>query len=205
MSKKGQNKENYEEIKVILIGESGVGKSNLIQTSVGNKFEEHKESTINASFETIEMNINGKQYKINLWDTAGQEMYLGVTKLFFKGSNIVILVYDITNSNSFESLKKWLKITKETIDNNYIIGIVGNKNDLYLNLEVSEEDVKNYAESIESKYAFVSAKTQSQLFVEFVKELVKDYKDIEPEDIRRDRRCSMKLNKKKTNKKQGCC
>ena len=205
MPKKELNKEDYEEIKVILIGDSGVGKSNLIQTSVGNEFEEGKKCTISASFETIEMNIDGKQYKICLWDTAGQEAYLGVTKLFFKGSNIVILVYDITNSKSFESLEKWLRIAKNTIDNNYIIGIVGNKIDLYLNLEVSEEEVKNYAELIESKFRLVSAKTQSQLFVDFIQELVKDYKDIESKEIGRDRRCSMKLNTKKTNKKKGCC
>ena len=177
-----KSKEEPEEIKVILIGDSGVGKTNLINTSVGLEFDDGKKPTISGSFLEKIVDINGNKYSINLWDTAGQEAYRGVTKLFFKGSDIVILVYDITNIESFKSLEEWFKITTEIIDNKFIYGVVGNKNDLYLHCQVKEEDAKNFAQAKGSKIKFVSAKEDPQSFVDFLIELVKEFKQIDNDE-----------------------
>ena len=184
-----KEEEDIEDIKVILIGDSGVGKTNLINTCVGLQFEDGKRPTISGSFLEKIIEIDNQKYSVNLWDTAGQEVYRGVTKLFFKGSEIVILVYDITNYESFKSLEEWIKITKEIIENNFIYGIVGNKNDLYLLSQVKEEEAKSLAETINSQIQLVSAKTEPQSFIDYLIDLVKKYKNLN----KRNKKDSIKL------------
>jgi small GTP-binding protein len=162
-------------IKAILIGDHGVGKTNLINTCAGLEFEDEKNPTISGSSIEKIININNSEYSVNLWDTAGQEAYRGVTKLFFRGSNIVILVYDITEHVTFESLELWVKECKELITEQFIFGVVGNKNDLFLEKKVSEEEGKTFAESLKCKHKLVSAKTDPQSFVDFLTELVSDF------------------------------
>ena len=187
MSKKNE----HEEIKVILIGDSGVGKTNLINTSIGLDFSKSDSPTVSGSFVSKNYIINDKQYIINLWDTAGQEAYKGITQLFFRDSQIVILVYDICSSTSFQSLENWFELCEDTINNEHIYGFVGNKNDLYLNAEVSESDAKEFANSKNSKFKLVSAKEDPQSFIDFVEELVIEYKQIKKVN----RRQSIKINK----------
>ena len=162
-------------IKAILIGDCGVGKTNLINTCAGLEFEDMKKPTISGSSIEKIININNSEYSVNLWDTAGQEAYRGVTKLFFRGSNIVILVYDITQHVTFESLKQWVDECKELITEKFIFGVVGNKNDLFLDKEVSEEEGKTFAASINCKHKLVSAKSDPQSFVDFLTELVGEF------------------------------
>ena len=194
--------EDPEEIKIILIGDSGVGKTNLINTSVGLEFDLNINSTITSSCLEKIIKINRKTYSINLWDTAGQEIYRGVTKLFFKGSQIAILVYDITKYESFKSLKEWSNLCNQIIDNDFIYGIVGNKNDLYLQSKVNEEEVKQFAESIKSSFKIVSAKTDPERFNYYLIELVKELKNINKNDEKN----TVKLNNKENNnnKKKSC-
>ena len=201
MSKKNEN----EEIKVILIGDSGVGKTNLINTSIGLEFSKTDSPTVSGSFVSKIYTINDKQYIINLWDTAGQEAYKGITQLFFRDSQIVILVYDICSTTSFKSLDNWFELCEDTINNEHIYGFVGNKNDLYLNAEVTENEGKEYAKSKNSKFKLCSAKSDPQSFVDFVEELV-----IEDKQIKKiNRRQSMKINKSdmmaKKEDNNGCC
>ena len=198
-------KENYEDIKVILIGDSGVGKTNLINTSIGKIFQEKEESTISPTYSIKTFEIDGQKFLLNLWDTAGQEKYLNVTKLFFKGSGFVIFVYDITNYKSYESLKKWYEMSQTIIETEPIYAVVGNKNDLYLNKNVNDEEAKNFAKSINAKFKIVSAKEQAQLFVDLLEEMVYEYKN--KKIYIKIRRQSMKLNNNNNNdiKKKGCC
>lgn len=178
MSDSNENGE-IQEIKAILIGDSGVGKTNLINTSVGLEFVEGRNPTISGSFISKKIKINDTEYIVNLWDTAGQEAYKGVTKLFFKGSEIIILVYDITTQASFESLKEWSKLSEDIIENEHVYGVVGNKNDLYLNAIVNEDEVKEFAKSLKTNFKLVSAKTDPNSFVEYLTDLVCNFKKID--------------------------
>jgi small GTP-binding protein len=193
-----QNEEDADsdEIKIILIGDSGVGKTNLINTCVGLGFNESENPTVTGYFNSKTMVVNDKTYTLNLWDTAGQESYRGLTQLFFRGAEIIILVYDITSRKTFESLDEWYEISEDTINNEHIYGIVGNKNDLFVNAEITEEEGDNYAKSKNAKFKLVSAKETPGSFIKFVEELVIDYKKIDISG----RTMSVKLNKVKEDK-----
>ena len=202
MSKIIENEE--EEIKVILIGDSRVGKTNLINTSVDLPFNPNENMTISGSCLSKKIIINDKIYIINLWDTAGQEMYRGITQLFFRGSEIIILVYDICSLSSFNSLEEWYKMSEDNINNEHIYGIVGNKNDLYLESNTNENDAKKYAESKNAKFKLVSAKEDPKGFVDFIEDLVIDYKKINKVF----RKQTLKIDRKKSvnnnNNKENC-
>ena len=192
-----------EEIKVILIGDSNVGKTSLINVSVGSYFNPNEQVTISASCSSKKLMINDKKYNINLWDTAGREEYRGIAQLFYRGAEIVILVYDICSLSSFNSLENWYEICEDTIGNEHIYGIVGNKNDLYLQSETNVNDAKKFAESKNAKFKLVSAKDDPKGFVDFLYELVINYKKISHvsrrETIRLDIKKNLNKNKNKEN------
>ena len=201
-------REQNDEIKVIIIGDSGVGKTNLINTSIGIDFLENNSATVTSSFISKQFKIGDKKYNLNIWDTAGQEKYRSITKLFFKGSEIVILVYDITNSKTFDSLDFWYSTCQEILGNEVVYGVIGNKIDLFVEEQVLEEDAQKFAEAINAKFKIVSAKENPKEFVEFLKQLVIDYKSLDNIE----RRDSWVLNKEEhidnnKNKKsqKGCC
>ena len=198
MSKKEDEK---EEIKIILIGDSGVGKTNLVNSVMGLSFLENESPTVSGSFYSKKYEINDNTYIANIWDTAGQEAYKGITQLFFRGSEIVILVYDICSSSSFESLNQWYELCQDTINNEHIYAIVGNKNDLYLNSEVNENEAKAFADNKNIKFRLVSAKCNPKGFIDFIEELIMDYKK-----ITKVRRKSIKIEKKdkKIKKDEKC-
>ena len=198
------NEEERNEIKIILIGNSGVGKTNLINGVFGLKFKEIDTPTINGSFITKKFTFNDVDYMANIWDTAGQEAYIGITQLFFRGSEIVILVYDISSKSTFESLNSWYELCEDTINNDHIYAIVGNKNDLYLNSEVKENEAKAYADSKNIKFRLVSAKNDPQGFTDFIEELIMDYKKI-TKNVRRNRNTlKIKKNNIKNGKEEKC-
>ena len=199
------SEENEIEIKAILLGDSGVGKSNLINTCVGLDFKNHLDSTLSGSSMQKLLNINNKNYLINLWDTAGQETYQSITKLFIKGSEIVIFVYDITNKKSFQHLDDWIQMCNEIIDNpNYLGGIIGNKNDLYLTGEVEDEIARKYAADKKLPFKTVSAKDNPKLFENFIIDLIKENKDNNFQ-LNKSRRNSIEIKKETTKKKKKRC
>ena len=164
------------EIKVILLGNSGVGKTNIINIVTGGKFEENEKTTSSASFAVKKMKVRGKEYILNLWDTIGQEQFRQLTKIFYNNSKIVIYVYDITSKESFDDLNYWTKDVEEQIGQDIIKGIVANKMDLYLKEEVKTEDGENYAESVGAKFLEFSAKTESpSKFDDFLIKLIDEY------------------------------
>ena len=193
-------------IKVILVGESGTGKTNLITVAAGYDFNHESITTTSCSYiqKTI-TNKNGKEYTINLWDTIGQEKYRSLTKIFIKDSKIVIFVYDITSKASFESLKYWIKIIEDILGKEPVFGIVGNKVDLYLQEEVKPNDGEQFADSIGAKFKLTSAKNDPKSFCDFLVELVEQYEI--KNGINSERIDSVFLDKNKI-KKEGsvkCC
>ena len=104
--------------KMVILGESGVGKTCVMNSFLGQKFEEEHLTTIGAEQQNKTLNIDDKIVKINLWDTAGQESFRAITKMFYKGADIVVLVYDITNERSFEEIKNyWYNGVQNNTDN----------------------------------------------------------------------------------------
>ena len=196
-----------DEIKVILLGESGVGKTNLINIVTGVEFNENEGSTSTSTFSMKKLNVGGKVHRIKLWDTIGQEKLRTLTKLFYNNSKIVIFVYDITHQDSFEELKNyWVKDVEEKLGKNIIKGIVANKIDLFLNEQVTQEEGEEYAESIDALFITTSAKTEGP--AKFEDFLIKLYEKYLSGNKEKNNNKSVILRKKKNvhnNKKRECC
>ncbi len=162
-----------KEIKVILIGDSGVGKTNLINIALGLGFNAKQEATSAASFSRLNIKTETNNISIDLWDTIGQEKYKQLTKLFYNNSRIVIFVYDIASRITFEGLTFWINDIKEQIGNDYVAGVIGNKSDLYLEEEVKREEGDVLAKSINAEFLLISAKNNERIkFIDFLKVLV---------------------------------
>ena len=190
-------------MKVILLGNSGVGKTNLINTSVGQDFQEDTVATTTGTFSEKILKIGEETYSLNLWDTAGQEKYDSITKIFLKKSEIVIFVYDITDAKSFKDLEKWIKLTEEMIDNDHVCGIIGNKEDLFSREQVKGETAKKYADSKKMQFQLVSEKDNPAGFINFLKELVVEHKGLSKPE-KRDTIGLSKENYKTSKKNQKC-
>ena len=199
-------------IKVVLLGESGVGKTNLIRVSMGKPFDKNENSTISSSYYENDIVINNKKYLYCLWDTAGQEVYRSLNKIFIKESKIIIIVFAINTEESFEQIDFWLNYTKEILGNdNYIVGLVGNKSDLYEDQAISEQTINKKAEEMQVKYKITSAATDAVGFKDFLDELLTDYiNKYNPQEIEKPN--SFKISEDKEGeegtdkkKKKNCC
>ena len=192
-------------IKVILIGESGVGKTSIIRVSNGEQFNEFEQSNLSVSFYRKEMIFENKMYILELWDTIGQENLRVINTLFYNNSRIVIFVYDITNQESFKNLRFWINEVKHQIGNSgYVKAIIGNKIDLYLKEAVNEEEAEILAKEINAKFVRMSAKEDDQKKIEiFFEELLCEYNKL---NVKEDN-SSINLTGDKTfnNKKKKCC
>ena len=172
-----ENEDNEEDdIKVIIIGNTGVGKTNLINITMGQGFSETEKSTATSSFSLKKITINDKTHKVALWDTIGQEQYKQLTKIFFNNAKIVIFVYDITRKITFDALPDWKKDVEEQIGKDYVKGVVGNKSDLYLQEQVKEEEGEKYANNIEANFLLFSAKKDDpKKFEDYLRGLLEKY------------------------------
>ena len=175
-------KKNYKEkkeVKVILLGESGVGKTCIIERYMSNKFNSNLPSTLCSAYSIKKIIRDNTLYSINICDTTGQEKYHSVTNLFVKGSNIVILVYSIDSISSFNNLEYWYSMVEDNLkDTEYILAIIGNKTDLFDEEVVSEEEGKRFAESKNAKFQLVSAKEDpdgiNKLFDNLFEEIIQN-------------------------------
>jgi small GTP-binding protein len=130
---------------VVLIGDSGVGKSNLISRFTKNDFIVESKSTIGVEFGTRTLKISGKTIKAQIWDTAGQERYRAIVSAYYRGAVGVLLVYDITKKQTFENVSRWLNELREHADEDIVILLVGNKCDLRHIRAVSTEEGTSFA------------------------------------------------------------
>ena len=146
-------------LKITLIGDSGAGKTCIINRYINDDFFSNKVSTMGVSCSNKLVKEDNKLLRVDLWDTAGQEQYRSLGRHFYKDSYVIILVYDITNRESFENLKIiWYKDLLKYNEKYTILAVVGNKSDLYEIEKVSEEEGRNYAKEINAIFMLVSAK-----------------------------------------------
>ena len=153
------NDKDGKNVKIILLGESGVGKTSIINRYLNDEFASESLSTLGSYTSKKEIIKNKTKYLLDIWDTSGQEQYHSITNLFINGSDIVILVYSIDSKSSFTGLDFWYNSVMEKLGNdNFILAIVGSKSDLALEEQVSEEEGKKFAEEKKAKFKLVSAK-----------------------------------------------
>ena len=201
---KKKKDEKIHELKVILVGNSGVGKTNLINVLTGRKFEQSIMTTTISTYVEKKMEIGNKKYNLEIWDTAGQEKFHSLTKLFIKESRIVLFVYDITDKNSFTEIKSWVKIVKEVLDDKFVMGLAGNKKDLFLKEVINEVKGKEKAKEIGAIFKLTSAK-EGEGIHELMESLLKEYiKRLNAGEFQ-DLDTSSKLDIKKAKKKRTCC
>ncbi|XP_031490405.1 ras-related protein RABA2a [Nymphaea colorata] len=139
--------EEYDYLfKIVLIGDSGVGKSNLLSRFTRNEFCLESKSTIGVEFATRTLQVEGRTVKAQIWDTAGQERYRAITSAYYRGALGALLVYDVTKPTTFENVGRWLKELRDHADSNIVIMLIGNKTDLKHLRAVATEDAQTFSE-----------------------------------------------------------
>jgi small GTP-binding protein len=214
-----------EAFKIVLIGESGVGKTSIISQFIHKIFQDDIQPSMGGTFTSKSLLFeDGKVLRLDIWDTAGQEKYRALTQMFYKDANAAVLVYDITRKDSFEELTKyWFDKIKENSSSDIILFLAANKSDLVEKEEVNEEEARKYAKEINADFCSISAKNSigiDDLFIQITKKYTgrTDFKFVdsqeelemlrERKDSNNSKNKSMKLTKEKTfceNKKKKCC
>ena len=207
--------QNEEENKVVLIGESGVGKTCIINQFMNGKFNADSLATLSAQFCRKNIAFSGdKNITFDIWDTAGQEMFRSLNRIFYSNSKVVVLVYDVTNKKSFDELKNyWWGQIKENCNNNIIIALAANKCDLYEQRQVSDEEGEEFAESLGALFASTSAKNDSgitKLFEDIASRILDpDFNFRANEQKKNNHKGNengrIKIDAKVTKKKKKCC
>merc|ERR1712022_28908 len=130
------------QFKLVLLGDSAVGKSSLVLRFVRGQFFEYQESTIGAAFLTQTVALNDTTVKFEIWDTAGQERYHSLAPMYYRGAAAAIVVYDITNRDTFQRAKQWVKELQRQGNPNIVIALAGNKSDLSTKRKVEPEEAE---------------------------------------------------------------
>eukprot|EP01113_Clastostelium_recurvatum_P045589 TRINITY_DN784_c0_g1_i4.p1 TRINITY_DN784_c0_g1~~TRINITY_DN784_c0_g1_i4.p1 ORF type:complete len:212 (-),score=51.99 TRINITY_DN784_c0_g1_i4:263-898(-) len=150
--------------KVVLVGDSGVGKTSILTRYVHNEFNIDSKSTIGIDFATHALTMHNKVFRIQLWDTAGQERFRqSITSAYYRGAIGALIVFSIASRKSFENVKLWVQDAREYADRNLVITLVGNKSDLDRQREVRTDEALEYAQQEGFVYLEVSANTSSNV------------------------------------------
>lgn len=165
-SEEEQSSEDYL-FKIVLVGDSAVGKSNLLARFARNEFYPNSKSTIGVEFQTQKIEINGKEIKAQIWDTAGQERFRAVTSAYYRGAVGALLVYDVSRRQTFQSIGRWLNELHTHSDMNVVTILVGNKSDLKDAREVSTAEGKDLAEAQSLFFIETSALDSSNVAAAF--------------------------------------
>ena len=202
-------------IKIVLVGESGVGKTNLIRVINDEPFEKSANSTISSSYYEKEIIINNKRYCYSLWDTVGQETYRSLNEMYIKDAKIVLVVFALNNKISYQETNFWINSTKEALEEGkYIMALVANKSDLYNEQEVTDEEVKKRADELNIDFVLTSAAEDAVGFRQFLEELIKKFIKNIGFDLGKDKTFNLNEEKKNEenneninngNKKKKCC
>jgi len=170
-------KRDYDYLfKLVLIGDSGVGKSCLLLRFADDNFTDSYISTIGVDFRFRTVTIDSKVVKLQIWDTAGQERFRTITSAYYRGADGIIMVYDVTSAESFDHVEEWLSEVDRYANENTVKLLVGNKADLVEKREVSEETAQRFADKLNISFLETSAKTATNVeaaFLTMAKELIK--------------------------------
>lgn len=157
------------EVKCVVLGDTGVGKSSLVLKFVSGNFKPYSESTIGASFMSKLLTHKGVSIKFQIWDTAGQEKYHSLAPMYYRGAAAAVIVYDITRGNTFKTLKNWIDELKAQGPKDIALAIAGNKSDMSSSREVDTKTAREYAEEIGALYLETSAKDDTNVQEIFVR------------------------------------
>ena len=199
---------NYKSgfINIITLGESSVGKSSIINRYVENNFDYNFVSTLGVDFRKKNININGEDIRLKIWDTAGQEKFRSIQKQYYRNSDGILLVFDVTKFDTFNVLEEWINSIKNQTSNDIIVVLVGNKIDLN-NKVISDDEIKNFANDNKFKYFLTSAATGkniNEVFDYIVKEIYNIKSKKKKNDSNNNNNKNLKKNYIKSNKK-ACC
>ena len=206
----GEVKEDYK-LKVVVVGDSGVGKTNLIKRFISNTYNPNTKATVGVEFLSKSYKINNQVFKIEIWDTAGQERYKSITAAYYKGAKGALIVYDITQKESFENINKWMSEVRDKSAKDLKIMIVGNKTDLENERQVSTDDALERAKELESPVMEASALDGNNVkaaFYDLLKEMYKEIKkkiDIVENQNAGGEKDGVQLNTNEEKEKKGCC
>jgi len=169
---------NYHYLfKYIIIGDSSVGKSNILMKFAHNKFSDEYQATIGVEFGAKNIEIDSRVYRIQIWDTAGQENFRSITRSYYKNSVCALVVYDVTKKKSFENVQKWIQDVQAQSPKTILIFLVGNKIDLEEQRVISFDEGNNFAAQNGIRFTETSAKTGEgieELFKMTVEHIVKN-------------------------------
>ena len=203
-----------ESVKVVLLGESGVGKTSIINQFVSGKFNPRISTSVSAQFvsKTREFPEFKKKIRFDIWDTVGQEKYRALTQIFYRDAKVIILVYDITKVDTFNAIKDyWHKEVLNNVEGKPIMVLVANKTDLYLNEAVNKNEGKQFADKVNAMFQTTSAMNNEQintLFENIGKKIIDPVYDYQNSNQSRQDEKTVKLNKDNKNnisKGKNCC
>jgi len=193
--------------KLLLIGDSGVGKSCLLLRFADDTYTESYISTIGVDFKIRTIELDGKTIKLQIWDTAGQERFRTITSSYYRGAHGIIVVYDVTDNESFNNVKQWLHEIDRYACENVNKLLVGNKSDLTAKRVVSTEQGKEFADSLGIEFLETSAKTAQNVEQAFltmasqIKARMKTQPSATPGQVKG----GFKVNSTPVDRKGGCC
>lgn len=169
--------------KVVLIGDSAVGKSQLLARFARNEFSLDSKATIGVEFQTKTLQIDNRTVKAQIWDTAGQERYRAVTSAYYRGAVGAMLVYDMTKRQSFDHMARWLEELRSHADKNIVIMLIGNKSDLGTLRAVPTEDAKEFAERESLFFMETSALEATNVENAFTTALTEIYRTVSKKNL----------------------
>jgi len=174
-----------KQFKVVLLGEGRVGKTSLVLRYIEKKFDEKTPSTIQASFQTKLLTIDGQSVTLAVWDTAGQERFHALGPIYYRDANGALLVYDITDNDSFARVQNWVKELRKMLGTDIVLAIAGNKCDLERNRVVPIDKAEAFATSVGARHYSTSAKLNKgvdDLFLELTKRMLASNQEIQPKN-----------------------
>ncbi|KAI9030669.1 GTP-binding protein ypt1 [Phycomyces nitens] len=193
--------------KILLIGDSGVGKSCLLLRFADDSYTESYVSTIGVDFKIRTIELEGKTVKLQIWDTAGQERFRTITSSYYRGAHGIIVVYDVTDQDSFNNVKQWIQEINRYAAEDVNKLIIGNKNDLVDKKVVSTEQAKEYADSLGISLLETSAKDSVNVDQAFMT-MAKEIKERMGSAVQQDLNATVKVGQGasvQSNKPGGCC